>query len=581
LAASLLVALVAMLVWWVPGAAADTTVIGEQNLVPNAAAIDQLGQNIPVFQGDAGGGYVLGSPRAGTITSWSFLSGGVATGSRFELAVLAPTGQTGTGWRLLASSDPVAVSSATGTDAVNGPFPVQIPIDVGQRIALVSLDDANVPIESGTQNMDGIRFFSEPFASVGSSQDVVSTADSGQVVPIQATVAFTGAALPPVNTAPPSVSGTPRQFETLTGDPGLWQNGVGNFTYSWLRCAPDGTHCVALTGADSTTYTATREDIGFTLRFQVIASNGSGDSPPLVSAPTAVVQRGVITAKLTVSPNPSCTGVPTRFDGSGSVSPDGIKSFSFSLIDLYAAAENTASRNGGSIDTETAAEFGVALESDALTSGGTDAQFLINNFAGRPQVTGKPTISETFDWNRPAIFSPDDRLTPGPYDLARDPVGVLLVVTDYAGATASAVAVVDFAQHVSSGSRSRCPDTRRFLLAPNAVLAAALAFPRGSSQPSTVANCRTRVTCVGAITVVVRTHNSRAVAAAHRRVSVLASGFFNIPPHHKRKVALKLTQLGKRQLHRGTRLPVTVTVTSVSPTGRSIKHSYTEVLTRR
>jgi hypothetical protein len=35
------------------------------------------------------------------------------------------------------------------------------------------------------------------------------------------------------------------------------------------------------------------------------------------------------------------------------VSPDGIKSFSFSLIDLYAGAENTASRNGGSIDTET------------------------------------------------------------------------------------------------------------------------------------------------------------------------------------------------------------------------------------
>jgi hypothetical protein len=409
----------------------------------------------------------------------------------------------------------------------------------------------------------------------------VSTADSGQVVPIQATVAFTGAALAPVNTALPSVSGTPRQFETLTGDPGLWQNGVSEFTYSWLRCALDGTHCVALTGADSTTYTATREDIGFTLRFQVIASNGSGDSPPAQSAPTAMVQRGVVTAKLTVSPNPSCTGVPTRFDGSGSVSPDGIKSFSFSLIDLYAAAENLASQNGGSIDTESTAAFGVALEADSLTSGGGAAQYLINNFAGSPLVTSKPTISETFDWNRRAIFNPNDRLTPGPYDLSRDPVGVLLVVTDYAGSTASAVAVLDFAQRVSSGSRGKCPNTRTFLLAPNAVLAAALAFPKGSSQPSTTANCRTRVACVGAITVVVGARKSRAVAAAHRTLSVLADGFFNIPPHHKRNISLKLTKLGKRLLHRGARLPVTVTVTSVSPTGHSIKHSYSEVLTRR
>jgi hypothetical protein len=581
LAAWLVGALVAMLVWWAPGALADTTVIGEQNLVSNAATIDVLGKSIPVFQGDAGGNYVTSSPRAGTITSWSFLSGGVATGSHFELAVLGPTDTTGTGWRLLATSGPVAVSSATGTDAVNGPFQVQIPIDLGDRIALVPLDDANTPIESGTPNVDGIRFFSAPFASLGSSQDVVSTADSGQVVPIQATVAFTGATLPPGNTTLPSISGTARQFETLTGDPGLWQNGVDKFTYAWLRCAPDGTNCVALTGADSLTYTATREDIGFTLRFRVIASNAGGDSPPAVSAPTAVLQRGVITAKLTVSPNPSCTGVPTTFDGSGSVSPDGIKSYSFSLIDLYAATEHLVSQNGGSLDSEGAAEFGIALESGVLTSGHAEAQYLINNFAGRPRVTSKPTLSETFDWNRPAIFNPDDFLTPGPYDLARDSVGVLLVVTDYAGSTASAVAVLDFAQHLSSAPRTKCPNTRRFLLAPNAVLAAALAFPKGSSQPSTTADCRTRVACVGSITVMLRAHISHAVHAAQRAVSVLANGFFNIPPHHKRKVSLKLTKPGKRLLHQGATAPVTVAVTSVSPTGRSVKHSYSEILTRR
>jgi hypothetical protein len=186
--------LAAALAWGVPRALADTAVIGDQSLVANMANADQLGQNIPVLQGDAAPGYVLSSPATGTITSWSFLSGGVATGKQFELAVLAPVDAGGTSWRLLATSDPVAVTTATGTDAVNGPFPVQIPIDVGERIALMPVDDSFTPIETGTQNVDGIRYFSQPFGSLGSSQPIApgSSADNGQIVPIQATVASAG-----------------------------------------------------------------------------------------------------------------------------------------------------------------------------------------------------------------------------------------------------------------------------------------------------------------------------------------------------------------------------------------------------
>ena len=595
LAASLLAALLAMLVWWVPSAVADTTVIGEQNLVPNAATIDQLGQNIPVFQGDAGGGYVLSSPRAGTITSWSFLSGGAATGSHFELAVLAPTDQTGTGWRLLALSSPVAVSSAMGTDAVNGPFPVSIPIDVGERIALVPVDDANVPIESGTQNVDGIRFFSAPFASLGSSQDVVSTADSGQVVPIQATVTFAGAPLAPANTTLPSISGTARQFETLTGDPGLWQNGVDSFTYSWLRCAPDGTGCVTVPQSNSTMYTLTRSDVGFAMRFQVIASNGGGDSQPSLSTPTAVVQPGVITAKLTVFPNPSCTGVPTALSASGSVSPDGIKSYSFRIVDLWAAIQQDAVDNPQfPIFDEGAAYLRVLqyVTAFSLPDGGTgelgdlfapphDVRYLTDHFAGPAIVTGaaQPTITETFTWNRAAIYTLGDPNVHSPNTLARDAVGVVLVVTDYAGHTAQAFAPLTFAQHLSSDSRAACRTPQLSPFLSSAVLQARVLF-RGS-QLSTTARCQTRVACIGTITVTARTRVSHAFDAAQRAPRVLATGFFNIPPHHNRQLSLKLTKLGKRLLHHGARLPVMVTVTSVSPTGRSRQHSYSELLTRR
>lgn len=586
LAASLLAALLAMLVWWVPSAVADTTVIGEQNLVPNAATIDQLGQNIPVFQGDAGGGYVLSSPRAGTITSWSFLSGGAATGSHFELAVLAPTDQTGAGWRLLAVSSPVAVSSAMGTDAVNGPFPVSIPIDVGERIALVPVDDANVPIESGTQNVDGIRFFSAPFASLGSSQDVVSTADSGQVVPIQASVTFAGAPLPPVNTTLPSISGTAQQFKILTGDPGLWQNGVDNFTYSWLRCAPDGTSCVTVPQSNSTMYTPTRDDVGFTLRFQVIASNGGGDSSPAVSAPTAVVQPGVITAKLTVSPNPSCTGVPTSFSGSGSVSPEGIKSYSFRFVDLFTASQHEGIPLTAESDVQFREDFLVIawdLPDGGLSDLGVNvAQSEIDRFAGPAVVTGpaQPTITQIFNWNRAALYDfPDTRAQPAPGTLSRDPIGVVLVVTDYAGQTAEAFKALTFAQRLSSDSRAPCGKPQRSAVLSGAVLEARVLF-RGS-QLATTARCPSRAACIGTMTVAARTRTSHALDAAHSGPRVLATGFFNIPPHHNRQLSLTLTKLGKRLLHHGAKLPVMVTMTSVSPTGRSKQHSYSELLTRR
>src|SRR5262249_26870155 len=159
-----------------------------------------------VFQGDAGPGYVLASPRTGTIVSFSFLSGGAATSKQFELAVLAPVDQAGQTWQLLATSNPVAVTSATGTDAVNGPFPVQIPIDAGERIALVPIDDQSTPAETGTPGVDGKRTFAAQFGGLGSDQSVVPGPDDGNIIPVQATVAITGQQLAPQNTKLPSIS---------------------------------------------------------------------------------------------------------------------------------------------------------------------------------------------------------------------------------------------------------------------------------------------------------------------------------------------------------------------------------------
>jgi hypothetical protein len=264
------------------GAQADTATIGEINLSPSSANLDTTGMNIPVFQGDASGNYVLTVPQNGTITSWSFLSGGASTGSTFVLRRLETTAG-GTMWEALGTSSPQAVTSTTGTDAVNGPFATSIPVIAGDRIALEPVNGSSIPIETGTLGQDGIRYFAAPFAD-GSSSALApgATADSGQVVPIQATETFTTAVAPPANTAAPTISGQPTAPSVLSCSTGTWTNAPVTFTYQWMR---DGQNIDGATG--QTFQIAPGDSGGYQVTCAVTASNGGG-SATVTSAPQAI-----------------------------------------------------------------------------------------------------------------------------------------------------------------------------------------------------------------------------------------------------------------------------------------------------
>jgi hypothetical protein len=131
-------------------------------------------------------------------------------------------------------------------------------------------------------------------ADVGATLRVVVTATNSAgsaTAASAATAVVQSASAPPVNTSPPTVSGTAQVDQALTAGPGSWTGTQPiAFAYQWERCDSAGGICVDIAGATGATYTVTSTDVGSTLRVVVTASNAAGTSAPAASNITAVVK---------------------------------------------------------------------------------------------------------------------------------------------------------------------------------------------------------------------------------------------------------------------------------------------------
>ncbi len=80
---------------------------------------------------------------------------------------------------------------------------------------------------------------------------------------------------PPVNLAPPQISGTAQPGQTLAVSPGTWSpNGI--YAEQWERCDARGLGCQPIAGASGSTYTITSADLGSELTVVVTALNSAG-----------------------------------------------------------------------------------------------------------------------------------------------------------------------------------------------------------------------------------------------------------------------------------------------------------------
>jgi hypothetical protein len=96
----------------------------------------------------------------------------------------------------------------------------------------------------------------------------------------------------PKNTTEPSISGTPKQGQTLTANPGEWSGSKPiQFAYRWRRCDVKGGDC-SNTSVTSQTYLVVSADVGHTLRVLVTASNSVGSSAAISNATAVVTSSG-------------------------------------------------------------------------------------------------------------------------------------------------------------------------------------------------------------------------------------------------------------------------------------------------
>lgn len=124
---------------------------------------------------------------------------------------------------------------------------------------------------------------------------------------------ITGLTAPPVNTALPAITGTPRVGQVLSGSTGTWTGTpTPTYTRQWLR---NGT---AISGATGANYTLVSADAGATISLRITATNSAGNATatsaavgPVSQAITNVTPPSVtLSGNTLTTTNGTWTGVP-------------------------------------------------------------------------------------------------------------------------------------------------------------------------------------------------------------------------------------------------------------------------------
>ena len=116
---------------------------------------------------------------------------------------------------------------------------------------------------------------------------------------------------PPTNVTPPQITGIAQRGQTLTVQPGTWENAPQSPRWQWLRCAASGKKCSEVKSATGATFTLGPEDVRHRIEVSETVENGAGRSKPSISAATVQVPVPASSPPSLQAP-PKISGTPTQ-----------------------------------------------------------------------------------------------------------------------------------------------------------------------------------------------------------------------------------------------------------------------------
>src|SRR5436305_5869264 len=306
------VAVLAMLLFFAPGATADDGTSGHGHhgaFVPTKLDDDSAASPAQVFrvivQGDAATSLaglksevessMLASPSSGDGVRRSFTSIGAISAELSGTQIQQLADATGVG--AITADVPLRASVA------DPPFPLEPPVVSGAPEAGVALT-ASPGQWSGLDNTYAYQWqrcdataagcadvagatgtdYVPSSDDVGSTLDVVVTASNldGSASSTSAATAVVAApapvavpVFPPSNVVAPAIAGVAAEGEKLAADDGVWSDAV-SLTRQWQRCSAAGDACLDVAGATASTYVLGADDVGSTVRVVVSATDQFG-----------------------------------------------------------------------------------------------------------------------------------------------------------------------------------------------------------------------------------------------------------------------------------------------------------------